>query len=112
VFIQGVDVASCPALQLIYRDGATVSVDESKFGTIQTQALSDHRAEVIFHSWDADGVLNVFVEPETWDILVEPAAYSSHSGVLACRWNLAGLRSDLKLVAPFFQASTCHWMTP
>jgi hypothetical protein len=103
VFIQGVDVASCPALQLIYRDGQTVPVDESKFGTTETRALSDHRAEVIFHSWDADGVLNVSVEPETGDILVEPAAYSSRSGVLACRWNLAGLRSDLKLVAPFFQ---------
>ena len=103
VFIRGADVASCPALQLIYREGETVSVDGSKFGTIQTQALSDHRAEVIFHSWDADGVLNVSVEPQTGDILAEPAAYSSRSGVLACRWNLAGLRSDLKLIAPFFQ---------
>ncbi len=102
-FIREVDVASCPALQLIYRDGQTVSVDQGKFGTIQTQALSVHRAEVIFHSWDADGVLNVSVEPETGDILVEPAAYSSRGGVLACRWNLAGLRPDLKLVAPFFQ---------
>lgn len=103
VFIRKVDVTSCPALQLLYRGGATVAVDQSKFGTIQTHALSDHRAEVIFHSWDADGVLNVSVEPETGDILVEPAAYSSRSGVLACRWNLVGLRSDLRLVAPFFQ---------
>jgi len=103
VFIRGVDVASSPALQLIYREGDAVPVDASKFGTIQTQALSDQRAEVIFHSWDADGVLNISVEPETGDILVEPAAYSSRSGVLACRWNLAGLRPDLKLVAPFFQ---------
>jgi hypothetical protein len=103
VFIQGVDVASCPALQLIYRGGEIVPVDESKFGAIETHALSNHRAEVIFHSWDADGVLSVSVEPETGDILVEPAAYSSRGGVLACRWNLAGLRSDLKLVAPFFQ---------
>lgn len=29
VFIRGVDAASCPALQLIYRDGEAVSVDES-----------------------------------------------------------------------------------
>ena len=103
VFIHGVDIASCPALQLIYRGGETVSVDESKFGTMETHALSHHRAEVIFHSWDADGVLSISVEPKTGDILVEPAAYSSRGGVLACRWNLAGLRSDLKVVAPFFQ---------
>lgn len=102
-FIGEVDVAACAALQLVYRDGQTVSVDESKFGTIQTRILSKHRAEVVFHSWDADGVLNVSVEPETGDILVEPAAYSSRGGVLACRWNLPGLRSDLRLVAPFFQ---------
>jgi hypothetical protein len=103
VFIRGVDVASCPALQLLYRGDETISVDESKFGTIETHALSNHRAEVVLHSWDADGVLTVSVEPQSGDILVEPAAYSSRSGVLACRWNLAGLRSDLKLVAPFFQ---------
>lgn len=102
VFIRKTD-ASGPALQLLYRGGETVSVDQSKFGTIETHALSPHRAEVVFHSWDADGVLTVSVEPETGDILVEPAAYSSRSGVLACRWNLPGLRSDLKLVAPFFQ---------
>lgn len=103
VFIDRENVASRPALQLLYRGGETVSVDESKFGTVHTHALSDFRAEVVFHSWDADGVLNVSVEPETGDIVVEPAAYSSRSGVLACRWNLVGLRSDLRLVAPFFQ---------
>ena len=86
VFIQGVDLASCPALQLIYQGDEKISVDESKFGTIETHALSHHHAEVVFHSWDADGVLNVSVEPQSGDILVEPAAYSSRGGVLACRW--------------------------
>jgi len=103
VFIRDVDVTSCPALQLLYRSGESVSVDESKFGRVETYALSERRAEVVFHSWDADGVLSVSVEPATGDILVEPAAFSSRSGVLACRWNLAGIRPDLQLVAPFFQ---------
>lgn len=102
-FVRKTDAASGPALQLLYRGGEAVSVDQSKFGTIETRALSDRRAEVVFHGWDGDGVLNVSIEPETGDILVEPAAYSSRAGVLACRWNLVGLRSDLKLVAPFFQ---------
>jgi hypothetical protein len=103
VFIRDVDITACPALQLLYRGGESVSVDESKFGKIETCALSEQRAEVVFHSWDADGVLSVSVEPATGDILVEPAAYSSRSGVRACRWNLAGIRPDLELVAPFFQ---------
>ncbi len=102
-FLTGANAPSGPALQLLYRGGEIVSVDQSKFGTIETHALSDHHAEVVFHSWDADGVINVSVDPETGDILIEPAAYSSRSGVLACRWNLVGLRSDLQLVAPFFQ---------
>jgi len=103
VFIRDVDLASCPALQLLYRDGQSVSVDESKFGKVETYALSEQRAEVVFHSWDADGVLSVSVEPATGDILVEPAAYSSRSGVMACRWNMAGIQPKLQLVAPFFQ---------
>jgi len=122
VFIRDVDVASCPALQLLYRDGQAVSVDESKFGKTETYALSQHRAEVVFHSWDADGVLGVSVDPATGDILVEPAAYSSRSGVLACRWNMPGINPDLKLAAPFFQGiklplndsliKNSHWEWP
>jgi hypothetical protein len=103
VFVRDVDVATCPALQLLYRGGESVSVDESKFGRVETYSLSEQCAEVVFHSWDADGVLRVSVESGTGDILVEPAAYSSRSGVRACRWNLAGIRPDLQLVAPFFQ---------
>ena len=103
ILIHDVDVSACPALQLLYRGGESISVDESKFGRIESYALSERCAEVVFHSWDGDGVLRVSVESETGDILVEPAAYSSRSGVRACRWNLAGIRSDLQLVAPFFQ---------
>ncbi|MBN1997165.1 hypothetical protein JW935_06405, partial [candidate division KSB1 bacterium] len=102
-YIRDVDVTAGPALQLIYRGGGTISVDESKFGTIETYLLSDRRAEIVFHSWDADGVLTVSVEPETGDILVEPSAYSSRGGILSCRWNLSGIRQNIKLIAPFFQ---------
>jgi hypothetical protein len=48
-------------------------------------------------------VLTVSADPETGDLVVEQSAYSSRPGVRACRWNLAGLRPDLALVAPFFQ---------
>jgi len=101
--IRDVDVAACPALQLLYPNGRRVPVDESKFGSIETHALSDQRAEIVFHSWDADGVITVSVDSASGDILVEPSAYASRSGVLACRWTLAGIRQDLQLVAPFFQ---------
>ena len=121
-FIEGVAADKSAALQLIYRGGETVSIDESKFGNITTRQLSPLKAEIVFHSWDGDGVILVTVEPESGDILIEPSAYSSRPGVLGCRWNMAGIRSDLHLVAPFFQGiklklddsliANTHWDWP
>jgi len=121
-FIEGVAADKSAALQLIYRDNETVPIDESKFGNITTRQISPLKAEIVFHSWDGDGIIWVSVEPESGDILIEPSAYSSRPGVLACRWNLAGIRPDLKLVAPFFQGiklklddsliANSHWDWP
>ncbi len=102
-FVEGVAVDKMAALQLIYRDNEIIPIDESKFGNIITRQISPLRTEIVFHSWDGDGVISVSVESESGDILIEPSAYSSRPGVLACRWNMAGIRHDLQLVAPFFQ---------
>ncbi|MBN2317181.1 MAG: hypothetical protein JXM79_24865 [Sedimentisphaerales bacterium] len=121
-FIKDVAVDKTAALQLLYRGNETVSIDESKFGNIATRQMAPLKAEIIFHSWDGDGVIAVSVEPESGAILIEPSAYSSRSGVLACRWSLVGLRPDLELVAPFFQGvklklddaliANSHWDWP
>ena len=121
-FIEGVSVDKAAALQLIYRDNETISIDESKFGNIATRQISPLKAEIVFHSWDGDGVILVSVEPESGAILIEPSAYSSRPGVLGCRWNMAGIRPDLQLVAPFFQGiklklddaliANTHWDWP
>lgn len=121
-FIEGVAVDKSAALQLIYRGNEIIPVDESKFGNITTRQISPLKAEIVFHSWDGDGVIWVSVEPESGDILIEPSAYSSRPGVLACRWNMAGIRHDLQLVAPFFQGvklklddaliANSHWDWP
>jgi hypothetical protein len=110
------------ALELIYRGDEVVGIDESKFGSTTTHSLSGHRAEVVFHSWDGDGVIMIGADPDTGDILVEPSAYSSRPGVRSCRWNIEGLRPDLELVAPFFQGvrlkledplvRNTHWAWP
>jgi len=121
-FVEGIAVDKSAALQLIYRSNETISIDESKFGKIVTRQISPLKAEIVFHSWDGDGVILVSVEPETGAILIEPSAYSSRPGVLGCRWNLLGIRSDLTLIAPFFQGiklkmddsliANTHWDWP
>jgi hypothetical protein len=91
------------ALRLLYRGSETVAIDESRYGSVQCRKLSDSRAEIIFHSWDADGLISVTVDPRSGDLVLEPSAYSSRPGVRACRWTLPGIRADLDLVAPLFQ---------
>jgi hypothetical protein len=102
-FIKPFDINKSAALQLVYRSDEVVGLDEAKFGSITSRLLSDDRAEVVFHSWDGDGVIAIDIDPESGDLIIEPSAYSSRPGVLACRWNLKGLREDYELVAPFYQ---------
>ncbi|MHB9029871.1 MAG: DUF6259 domain-containing protein [Candidatus Latescibacterota bacterium] len=102
-FIKSPDADRFAALQLLYQANETIGIDEKKFGTIQARQLSNQRAEIIFHSWDGDGVLAISADAETGDLLVEPSAFSSRPGVRACRWYMGGLNPDLRLVAPIFQ---------
>ena len=102
-FIDKPDVTNFRALQLLYIRNETVQINEEKFGSTETHQLSDYRAEIVFHGWDGDGVIMISADPETGDLLIEPSAYSSRPGVLACRWNISGLKPGLDLVAPLFQ---------
>ncbi len=102
-FIEKPDTSTFRALKLLYINRNVAEINEEKFGSTETRQISGQRAEIIFHSWDGDGVLSISADPETGDLLVEPSAYSSRPGVLACRWCITGLKSSLELVAPLFQ---------
>jgi hypothetical protein len=102
-FIKTGNSSNPTALQILYPGEETVNVNEEKFGNITARRLSDTRAEFRFKSWDGDGVVTFSVDSGTGDLVVEPSACSSRPGVRACRWNVAGIRPDLRLVAPFFQ---------
>lgn len=90
-------------LQLVYPGHGTVDVLGNLAATVSVHPVSPTSAQFRFAGWDADGILTVSEDPATGEVLVEPAAYSSRSGVLSCRWRLPGVSSDLELVAPFFQ---------
>lgn len=104
-FIEKPDVNNFRALQLLYIKNEIVQINEEKFGSIETHQISNDRVEIIFHSWDGDGVLSISVDAETGDLLIEPSAYSSRPGVLACRWSISGLKPSLELVVPVNQGT-------
>ncbi|MEI6047406.1 MAG: DUF6259 domain-containing protein [Bacteroidota bacterium] len=102
-FIEKPDTSNFRALQLIYLNNEKININEEKFGSTESRQLSDQKAEVLFHSWEGDGVLSISVDEVTGDLLIEPSAYSSRPGVMACRWNISGVKPTLDLVAPLFQ---------
>jgi hypothetical protein len=102
-WIRPFDPAEESAVQLLYHGGEAVSLDGQVAGGVSARRLNDHRAEVLFRSWDGDGRLLISEDPETGELLIEPSACSTRPGVLACRWTLRGIREDLDLVAPLWQ---------
>jgi hypothetical protein len=103
-FIAPFDAAQESAVQLVYRGGETVGLDGVRAADgIRARRICDARAEIVFHSWDGDGVLEVAEDAATGDLVLTPSAHAGRPGVLACRWTLKGLRSDLDLVAPLWQ---------
>jgi hypothetical protein len=102
-FIENPDIKNFRALQILYSNNEIINVNEEKFGSTETRQISDRSAEIVFHSWDGDGVISISAEAETGDLLIEPSAYSSRPGVRACRWSMTGLKPGLELIAPFFQ---------
>lgn len=90
-------------LKLVYPGRGTVDVLGKLASEVTTRQVSPWSAEVRLGGWDADGVLAVSEDRDTGDLLVEPSAYSSATGVLACRWQLPGIAPELELIAPFFQ---------
>ncbi len=102
-FISAFDTGSFSALQILYPASELTDISISNFGKLTINQISEQKAEIILQSWHGDGVISISADDETGDLLIEPSAYSSRPGVLACRWNMPGIRHDLDLVAPLFQ---------
>jgi hypothetical protein len=102
-FIKGFNDSNYAALQLVYPKSETVDINEKNYGNITIHQVSDQRVEIIFHSWNGEGIITISTDDETGDLIIEPSAYSSRPGLLACRWNMPGIKHDLQLVAPLFQ---------
>jgi hypothetical protein len=102
-FIEKPDRSNFRAVQILYRNNELININEEKFGSTEVHPISDRKAEIVFHSWDGDGVMMISVDEITGDLIVEPSVCTSRPGVLACRWNITGIKPSLELVAPLFQ---------
>ncbi len=121
-FIEPFDRSRFDALRLIYRGRETVDLGEQLFGNISARQITPSCAELRFQNWNGDGVIRVTADPVTGDLILEPSGYSSRPGVRACRYTIAGIRRDLRLVAPFYQGVSLelddplvrgsHWLWP
>lgn len=102
-YIRKVEANHPKALQLVYGNNETVGLSDEVSGNITARKISRNKAEFIFHTWRGDGILFISTDDNTGDLIVEPSAYSSRPGLLACRWNIANIKDTLDLIAPFYQ---------
>ncbi len=102
-YISSSDEKAGSALQIIYPLGEIVDLGAENYGKISLHEVSAQKAQIVFHGWNGDGLLTIATDDATGDLIIEPSAYSSRPGVMACRWNIPGIRHDLSLTAPLFQ---------
>ena len=91
------------ALELIYADNEAVPISSGPMSSCKAFQINATMAELRFHNWDGDGIILLHEDAETGDLLIEPSAYSSRAGVRSVKYNIKGLRHDLRLVAPITQ---------
>lgn len=100
------------AVELTYSGKEAVPVSAGPMCACETFQINDTMAELRFHNWDCDGILLLKEDVGSGDLLIEPSAYSSRSGIRSVRYNLRGVRRDLHLVAPLWQGSDVAFDDP
>ncbi len=90
-------------MQLVYSGGELVPLDEYASDQVICLPINDHHAEYRLEAWNGDGVIDVYEDVETGDLIIEPSGYASRPGLRGVRWTMNGIDKDLDLIAPFFQ---------
>lgn len=91
---------AAPAMTIRFRGNDRYAMG---LGTAESRVLTDTRAEVVVHSWYGDGVIQIWEDTETGDVMVRPSVYSDRPGVKSVEYDLRGISSELKAVLPVFQ---------
>lgn len=90
-------------LQLVYSGNEIVPLAGEIGDSMVCLPVNDYYAEYRLESWNGDGVISIYEDRETGDVIVEPSGYASRPGLRGVRWMLSGIDKNMQLIAPFFQ---------
>lgn len=90
-------------ISLVYAFGNTLPIGKAEHCQVETVVYSDSMVNLSFDAWNGHGELLIEEDVQTGAVCVTPSAHTSRSGVLACRWEMNGLPSDLSVTLPFYQ---------
>ena len=95
-----------PGFELYHQSGKVSPLGVHPLASqVHYTQLTDRLAEILLNDWECDLSLRVSVDEASGDILVEPSAWSIQGGIAGIGFNVAGIRKDLEVVAPFQQGA-------
>lgn len=94
-----------PAVELIDAVDRAVALGGGKNAKVHVVRLGPNAAEVIVSDWQGDGAVRIEVDEASGDLCVTPSVTARRQGIARVRWNLAGIKPQLDLVAPFYQGT-------
>ena len=97
------DADSPAPLELLDPSDKAFPIGVGENAQVRVVSLGPTAADMIISDWNGDATLRIEVDEPSGDLCVTPAAACLHGGVARLRWNLAGIKPELDLVAPFFQ---------
>lgn len=90
-------------ISLVYACDRTLPIGKAEHCQVEIVVYSDYMVNLSFDAWNGHAELLIEEDRQTGAICVTPSAHTSRSGVLACRWELGGLASDMTMTLPLFQ---------
>ena len=93
-----------PGFELLHQSGKRSPLGVHPMASeVHYKVLTERVAEIVLNDWECDVSIRVSVDEESGDILIEPSAWTMQGGVAGLAMNVAGIREDLEVVAPFQQ---------
>ena len=102
-FVNVPDVSAVNALSAVYMHNRSVNISNGSQSKIKCMLINDYCAEFRVHSWHGDGMVMVYEDQFSGDLIVEPSVFSGQHGLRSVRWAIPGIDPELEVIAPLYQ---------